>query len=138
MESVKGLGCGGGTNTLDALRLARTRLEKKPSSVNMHHIVVVSDAEDEYADALREIYLPYFKDHNVVFDFILIMSKDEQAACEKARKEGKTEWRYMMHDTLREVCEATGGEFSIVSNTEDIRSTVYLQGMRLCLPPGTE
>lgn len=124
----------GGTRTVEALKLAMRRVKIHPSKIGVSHIVVVSDANDCYEEELRAYYLPQFLEAGVVFDFILIMTADERVAYEESLKTGTKKYWYYMIAALKEVCEATGGEFAIVGNAEDLEKQLYLQGTRLCIP----
>jgi hypothetical protein len=115
-------GGGGGTDIYRAVARAVEHCKKRKDDVGVHHIVLVSDGMDGGATGVRGL-LPDMKEIGIVFDFIFIQGGSENM-------EGDPIIR-----ALREVCEATGGEFTIVKSEKDFLQKFLAASNRLCLPP---
>lgn len=128
LEVIQGINslpdCGGGsTNIYRAVDRAVNECKKRPSEVNAHHIVLVSDGCDYGAVNVKNL-LPKMKELGMVFDFIFILgaSDSEQADNEIIR-------------ALQHVCEMTGGEFVTVKTEQDFVQKFLTASSRPMLPP---
>jgi hypothetical protein len=104
----------GGTSILDALYEAMRLCRESPSSVGVHHLIVVTDGQDQ-VDALPK-WVPTFKASGVVLDYIHIGDCASNAI-------------------LEEVCRETNGEFVSVSTEADLDKKFVAAIERKCLPP---
>ncbi len=113
---------GGGTNIYSAVTRAVEHCKKRASSVGVHHIVLVSDGMDEGARGVRGL-LPDMKEIGIVFDFIFIQGGDSIENMDDVIR------------VLRDLCEATGGEFTTVKTEKDFIQKFLAVSNRKCLPP---
>lgn len=114
---------GGGTNIFSAVNRGLNECKKRTQEVGMHHIVLVSDGCDDGARSVKSL-LPEMKEIGVVFDFIFILGGSDFAD------------DYTIQ-ILKEVCEATGGEFVTVRTEKDFVEKFLKASNRLCLPPAS-
>ncbi len=113
---------GGGTNIYRAVERVVNECKKRPSEVGLHHIVLVSDGCD-YGGIQVKNLLPKMKELGIVFDFIyMIGASGDVGNSEEVAK------------VLREVCEATGGEYTIVKTEEDFEKKFLAVSKRPLLP----
>lgn len=112
---------GGGTNIYAAVEQVVNECKKRPSEVGLHHIVLVSDGCDGGGVRVRDL-VPKMKELGIVFDFIYMVgvSGDNQ---------GEAVARVM-----QEVCEATGGEYTVVKTEKDFEQKFLAVSSRLMLP----
>ncbi|MHA1215924.1 MAG: VWA domain-containing protein [Candidatus Thorarchaeota archaeon] len=97
--AIDALQISGGTKILRALHAAFDAINLRPSEIFVHHIVVVSDGEDNVRGLGK--WVGAFKQAHVVLDYIHI---------------GNSYWA---NGILRTVCEKTGGEFVVVTNERE-------------------
>jgi len=124
MEAINRLpeGGDGGTAIFEAVSRAVNECKKRPSEVGLHHIVFVSDGEDYSGTEVIDL-LPKMKDLGIVFDFIYIIGSSGTGASESIAK------------VLREVCSATGGEYTEVKTEQDFEQKFLAASNRPLLPP---
>lgn len=108
-----------GTNILGALRVGVECCRKHPSSVGLHHFVLVSDGQDSNACEIKD-WVPMLKASGVVIDYIHIGREGSANAAVQA------------------ACKELGGEFVVVNNVEDFETRFIQAVTRLCLPPAPE
>lgn len=113
---------GGGTNIFAAVEKAVGECKERPSQVGVHHIVLVSDGLDENAVTVRNL-IPEMLRIGIVFDFIFIQGES-----------GVVDSHTI--EVLKDVCEQTGGEFSVVRTEKDFVQKFLTASERKCLPPG--
>jgi len=97
--SIETMEPGGGTSILRAIAAAVQAVNKRQSPVFAHHVIVVSDGEDDVSP-LRG-WLDVFKEGGIVLDYIHIGNSYEE------------------NETLKQVCKATGGSFVVVTNEKE-------------------
>jgi len=114
----------GGTNIHVAVERAVNECKKRPSEVNSHHIVLVSDGCDYGAVHIKDL-LPKMKELGMVFDFIFIIGASDS---EQAPKD--------VVEVLKMVCESTGGEYVEVRTEQDFKQKFLAASSRPMLPPG--
>lgn len=118
----------GGTNIFMAMDIALKEFKRLPSALGAHHIVLVTDAESGDGNVIKQRLLPIMKDLNVVLDFIQVKGKDSDQA-----------WNTFCTDNvkiLKEVCDATGGEFVVVNTPSDFETKLLKAANRLLLTAG--
>lgn len=115
-------GGNGGTEIYQAVERAVNECKKRPSEVNLHHLVFVSDGEDYSGSRVKDL-LPKMKSLGIVFDFIYMLGATESESYSETVK------------VLREVCESTGGEFIIVKTEQDFEQKFLAVSNRPMLPP---
>jgi hypothetical protein len=108
-------GCGGGTNILAAIKKGVETCRANPSTVGVHHFIVVSDGEDGVADSSIESWVPSLKASGVVLDYIHIGDTTQNAG-------------------LKAACAALGGEFASVTCEKDFESKFVEAISRKLLP----
>lgn len=110
----------GGTRILPAIKYALEVCHARPSSVNLHHIVLVTDGEDGSALDVPDL-VPQMKQMGVVLDFIFMgQAVNVDDPCVAA---------------LKRASEATGGTFTIVGNAKDFEEKFIQASTRALLPP---
>jgi hypothetical protein len=114
---------GGGTNIYRAVERALSECKKRPSEVNAHHIVLVSDGCDYGAKGVLDL-LPRMKELGMVFDFIFILGASESEIADDSTIAA-----------LKRVCEETGGEFVTVKTEKDFVQKFLAASNRPLLPP---
>lgn len=112
----------GGTDIFAAVRKSLDDIIAKPSKVNRNHIILVSDGLDSGAKAVKEM-LPQMKENGVVFDFIFIQGTSKMEVIPQD-----------VLDTLKLICEMTGGEFQIVKTEKDFTQKFLAASNRPMLP----
>lgn len=112
---------GGGTNIYKAVEKALSECKKRPSEVGLHHIVLVSDGADYGGTRVKDL-VPRMKELGVVFDFIYMVGASGDTQGEEVAK------------VLREVCEATGGEYTVVKTEQDFEQKFLAVSNRPMLP----
>lgn len=123
--AISGLGIGcnntdsGGTRILDAIAKAMEVCRKHPSSVGLHHFIVVSDGCDGVCSANIDQWVPTLKASGVVLDYIHI---------------GEDSYH---NKGLEAACKALGGEFVVVNTERDFTRRFVEAAQRLCLPPAS-
>lgn len=115
-------GGGGGTNIYSAVERAISECKQRPSEVGLHHIVLVSDGCDYGGIRVRD-FLPRMKELGIVFDFIYMVGLGEDATADQVAK------------VMQEVCEATGGEYTVVKTEQDFEQKFLEVSNRPLLPP---
>ncbi|SRR6266566_3781526 len=116
---------GGGTNIYAAVGRAVEHCKKRSSEVGAHHIVLVSDGMDQGARGVQGL-LPDMKEIGIVFDFIFIQGGDSIEGMDDVIR------------ILRDICEATGGEFTTVKTEKDFVQKFLAVSNRKCLPPAPQ
>ena len=105
----------GGTDIMASIRAGVETCRKHPSSVGLHHFIIVSDGGDGGTNVLPE-WVPVLKQSGIVLDYIHIGDENP-------------------NDALKAACVALGGE-CVVVNTEKDFETKFVEAVhRLCLPP---
>lgn len=134
LEAVDGLPefPDGGTHIFSAVDRALAECKAHPSEVGAHHIVLVSDGMDPDASRVQDL-LPKMKENGVVFDFIFIEGSTE--ANNAIMGSWYMEAAQAAIKVLKEVCEATGGEFQIVKTKKDFLQKFLAASNRKALPP---
>lgn len=112
---------GGGTNIYRAVDRVVNECKKRPSEVGLHHIVLVSDGCDYGGVQVKEL-VPKMKELGIVFDFIYMIGLSPDTQGEAVAK------------VMREVCEATGGEYTVVKTEEDFEQKFLEVSNRKMLP----
>lgn len=112
----------GGTNIYKAVAEAVADCKRRPSEVNAHHIILVSDGCDRGAMQLDQM-VPRMKELGIVFDFIFVQGL-----------QGDTEGA-MVAAVLKRVCEMTGGEYTEIRTREDFEQKFLAVSNRPMLPP---
>lgn len=112
---------GGGTNIYRAVDRVVNECKKRPSEVGLHHIVLVSDGCDYGGVQVKEL-VPKMKELGIVFDFIYMIGLSPDNQGEAVAK------------VMREVCEATGGEYTVVKTEEDFEQKFLEVSNRKMLP----
>ena len=115
----------GGTAIHRAIATIIEACKKRPAKVNLHHIVLVSDGEDGSATSLPDL-LPQMKELGVVLDFIYISQPGEQDS-----------YRTAVAETIKEVCIATNGTYTVVTNADEFTTKFIAASQRLMLPPAS-
>jgi von Willebrand factor type A domain len=111
---------GGGTNIYEAVSTAVNECKQRPSEVGLHHIVLVSDGMDGGATRCQNL-LERMKSTGIVFDFIYMLGA------------GGDEGDHVIK-VLKALCEATGGEFTIVRSEQDFAQKFLAVSSRPLLP----
>lgn len=121
--------CNGGTDIQNALQTGLNIVEKAPSVMQMHHFILVTDAED-YTGAMCLELLPKFKEKGVVLDFIHLTDPYIK----------KTWWGNYDENAmaLKKLCDETGGEYTRVTSVKDFEIKFIQASSRLLLPPGSK
>lgn len=127
LAAIRNLIASGGTNIMAGIAEVLRSLKHAPSKLNMHHIVLVTDAED--AGTINDIGddLQTFKDFGIVLDFLHFTQPSHHA-------DGFHGYGYDASEAIRKLCEATGGEYVKVSTADEFRSRFMIASQRLCLP----
>lgn len=112
---------GGGTNIYAAVERVVNECKQKPSEVGLHHVVLVSDGCDYGGVRVKEL-LPKMKELGIVFDFIYMVGTSGDSMGEAVAK------------VMREVCEATGGEYTVVKTEQDFEQKFLAASNRPMLP----
>lgn len=112
---------GGGTRIYPAVERALNDCQKRPSEVGLHHIVLVSDGCDGDGVRVRNL-VPQMKSLGVVFDFIYMVGTSPDFQGEEVAK------------VMRDVCEATGGEYTVVKTEQDFEQKFLAVSNRPMLP----
>ena len=105
----------GGTNIMASIRAGVEVCRKHPSSVGLHHFIIVSDGGDGGTYVLPE-WVPVLKASGIVLDYIHIGDA-------------------YVNEPLQNACKALGGEFVVVNNELDFTTKFVEAVHRLCLPP---
>lgn len=111
------IGLGGGTEILTAIRKAMDSCRKNPSSVGLHHFVLVSDGDDYAADANIGSWVPSLKASGIVLDYIHIGD-------------------HGMNQGIVEACKLLGGDSQKVDTLSALEEKFVEASRRLMLPPG--
>lgn len=111
----------GGTSIYPAIDRVLRECKRRPSEVNLHHIVLVSDGEDPSAMKVMNL-LPRMKELGVVFDFIYIIGEGGDGSSKD------------LAALLREMCSSTGGEYLEVRTKEDLEKKLLAVSNRPMLP----
>lgn len=114
--ALKSVGSDGSTDILAAIRRAVELCRAKPSSVGIHHVIVVTDGEDYAADNTIASWVPALKQSGVVLDYIHIGDSGVNAG-------------------LKAACEALGGEYASVNCERELEEKFIAAVQRLMLPP---
>jgi Mg-chelatase subunit ChlD len=114
-------GGGGGTNIYRAVDLAVSELTHRGSELKVNHIVLVTDGSDGGAERVSNL-VPKMKENGITFDFIYIKGPSGDAVAESVA------------GVLRGVCEATGGEYMVVTTEEDFQQKFLAASNRPLLP----
>ena len=115
---VEKLHASGGTNILEAIKQGMEVCRAKPSSVGIHHFLLVTDGEDPAADVIIRSWVPTLKASGVILDYIHIGDS-------------------YVNQGLRDACAELGGEYVPV-NSEDELEEKFMQALkRPLLPPAT-
>ncbi len=122
LYAIDGIAANGGTAIKKAIERALNECGRRPSEVNAHHLVLISDGEDGSALDVPEL-IPKMKALGVVFDFIFMLGAGLK---ETDSQEAKA---------LRMVCEATGGEYTVVKTEKDFAQKLLAVSSRPMLPP---
>jgi hypothetical protein len=115
-------GGGGGTNIYRAVDRAVNELQKRGSELKLNHIVLVSDGADHGAINIKNL-VPNMKANGIVFDFIYIKGPGQDPTAEA------------VGEVLKGVCEATGGEYTVVTTEKDFEVKFLAVSNRPLLPP---
>lgn len=116
----------GMTDIYGAVDRGVSECKKRPSEVGANHIVLVSDGFDSNAGMVEEKLLSRMLENTVVFDFIYIIGGDDDL--------GERVANDAVINSLKRVCEKTGGKFEIVSKESDFEKKFIEASKRLCLP----
>lgn len=120
VDGIQKTAASGGTRIFTAIKYALDVCHARPSSVNLHHIVLVSDGEDYSAMEVPDL-VPEMKRMGVVLDFIFMgQAVNVDDPCVAA---------------LKKASEATGGTFTIVGNAKDFEEKFIQASTRALLPP---
>ena len=122
IDAIDKLWYGGGTDIFKAVMRSIEECENRPSVTKTHHVVLISDGLDYGALSIVP-QIPRIKQANIVFDFIYVRGRDPIDAASAIVK------------AMKEVCEATGGEFTDVGSIQDFQKVFANVSARLCLPP---
>ncbi len=122
VKAIEGMSPAGGTNIKRAVESAMTECRRRPSQVNLHHIVLVTDGEDWSGTHLPEL-IPSMKKLGVVLDFIYIANP------------GDTFESSPNIAAIKQVCDATGGTCTIVTSAAEFETKFVEASQRKCLPP---
>src|SRR6266403_908142 len=112
---------GGGTNIYRAVDRVVNECKKRPSDAGLHHIVLVSDGCD-YGGIQVKNLVPKMKELGIVFDFIYMLGLSPDQQGEEVAK------------VMRDVCESTGGEYTVVKTEEDFEQKFLAVSNRPLLP----
>jgi hypothetical protein len=112
---------GGGTNIYSAVDRVVNECKRRPSEVGLNHIVLVSDGCDGGAMRVEEL-VPKMKELGIVFDFIYMLGLSPDAQGEQVAA------------MMRRVCEATGGEYTVVKTEQDFVQKFLEVSKRPMLP----
>jgi len=105
----------GGTDILEAIKKGLRACEDSPSSVGLHHFVMVSDGEDNRASQVIADWVPSLKASGVVLDYIHIGDRS-------------------VNEGLVNACKALGGDCVTVNTVADLESKFMEATARKCLP----
>lgn len=115
---------GGNTRIVPAVATVIGEFKRRPSPVSAHHMVLVTDGYDN-ADGLMTDLLPQLKELGIVFDFIFV----------KGTSCFEDDYRYKNKiDAIKQVCEATGGEYTEVKTVDDFEQKFLAYSNRPLLP----
>lgn len=123
--SIGQIDCTGGTNITGAVQFAMAICKRRPSDVNLHHFVLVTDGEDWGATQLIDL-IPDMKTLGVVLDFIFIAQPGDTVESQEGAK------------AIKVVCDALGGTFTIVTTAEEFETKFVEASVRALLPPPTK
>lgn len=121
--------CGGGTNILNAVTTAMGVIEAQPLPLQLHHIILITDAEDGSGYTLYEM-LPQLKAKGIVLDFLHLCDPYSDRVHYQGYVDNAT-W-------LKKLCEATGGEYTRVTDTRMFELKFLQASSRKLLPPGAK
>lgn len=116
---------GGGTDIKVAFDAAFALIKGSPSPMQMNHIVVVSDGEDNVADYINEVAAKRCKALNIVVDFIHVTTPYHDF------EDASTV------DALKALCTNTKGEYTKVTTRTEFEQKLIAASTRLLLPPGS-
>jgi Mg-chelatase subunit ChlD len=122
VKAIEGMSPAGGTDIKGAVKTAMTECRRRPSAVNLHHIVLVTDGEDWSSTQLPEL-IPEMKSLGVVLDFIYIANP------------GDTFESSPSIAAIKQVCDTTGGTCTIVTSASEFETKFVEASQRKCLPP---
>lgn len=127
--------CGGGTNILRAVQTAMQILTKAPSPMNLHHLILVTDAEDGSGQEIYNSILPEMKQKGVTLDFLHLTDVFFNPRKSRYQAWGGGEANSVY---LQRTCEATGGEYTQVRTTKDFETKFLEANTRKLLPAGVK
>ena len=115
-EAIDRIYCAGSTDILEAIKKGLKACEDSPSTVGLHHFIVVSDGEDGRAEMAIASWVPSLKASGVVLDYIHIGDRDTNTG-------------------LVEACKALGGDCVSVNTEKDLQEKFVEVIQRKALPP---
>lgn len=124
LKAIDELHLGGGTDIFSAVSRAVNEFKKRPSHVQAHHIVLVSDGADYGARNIEFQLLDKMKELNIVFDFIYIKGEDRGWGDDNK-----------IITSIQKVCDTTGGDYRAVNSAEDFETKFFAASSRPLLPP---
>jgi len=127
LAAIRNLSASGGTNIMAGIAEVLKSLKRAPSKIHMHHIVLVTDAED--AGKIHGIgdEVQTFLDFGIVLDF-LHFTQPLREGIYRGYGYGDAS------EVIKKVCEETGGEYVRVSTAGEFRSRFMIASQRKCLP----
>lgn len=122
LESFQ-LTCLGGMTAIGrAIKDALALCKKAPSSIGLHHLVLVSDAGHNEGHLNEDATLKQMLDLGVVFDMILVSEEMRRSS---------------LCDTFKMWAAQTGGAFEVVATSTDFRQKFLQATERKLLPPAS-
>ena len=122
VDAISRMYAHGGTSIFQAVKYCMGICRKAPSPVKLNHVVLVTDGESHDAVNLPSL-IPECKRLGVVVDFIWIADPG-------ASLEG-----YTGRSEIKQLCDATGGEFIKVTSAEEFKTKFVEASTRALLPP---
>jgi hypothetical protein len=113
----RSVACGGGTDILAGIRKAMDVCRANPSSVGIHHFIVVSDGEDSVAADNIGAWVPAMKASGIVLDYIHIGDRN-------------------VNQGIADACKALGGDAVTVNSEKDFEEKFIQAVQRKLLPQG--
>jgi Mg-chelatase subunit ChlD len=122
LAAVAGLYANGSSTDITNAVKAAMKECAKPTKAGFHHAVLVTDGEDYGAKDIRAL-IPAVKASRMVFDVIKIQG----------------DYNYLDENvtrTMKDLCEMTGGEYTVIEDITEFETKFLAVSARLCLPKG--
>jgi hypothetical protein len=115
---------GGGTSIDAAFDAAFALIKSQPSAMQMNHIVIVTDAEDQCSVYINDTARKRCAQFKITVDFIHVTKPFGDFDADTV-------------DALVNLCKETNGEYTKVTTKAEFETKFIAAGTRLLLPPGS-